>query len=270
MRSIFNIPLVALVLLGTSHQANAQEISYGIKFGGGMALTGGIEAQNSRGALNFAVTGDYKLSLIGPKDELFAELGYKYWKADWKDRTRLTNKPAGYGDFNFWTGVGYTPTGTGHIFNQDPASATRGSVDMRHDVLEGWGLTLGYRYNFPDTNFYAHAGLTVFSMIYQQEVLGELRVYDRIPTVPAATAGTPVLVHREGLNHTPAANSVSPGFFVGAQWRLDKHFFTEVNLGWMSYSTVEYQPFVYTGATAHTTTGSDSKVTLDFCIGLRF
>ncbi|MCL1907895.1 MAG: hypothetical protein FWG12_00830 [Holophagaceae bacterium] len=270
MRSLFVLPLAALVVLGASPQADAQELSYGIKFGGGMALAGGIDAQNSRGALAFAVTGDIKLPWLGPKAELFAELGYRYWKADWIDRTRLPNKPAGYGDLNFWTGTGYTPNGTGHIFNVDPASVTRGSVDMRHDVLEGWGISAGYRYNFPDTNFYVHGAVTLAHMIYQQEILGDLRVYDRIPTVPAADAGTPVLLHREGLNHTPAANSLSPGAFVGAQWRMDKHFFTEVNLGWVTYSTVEYQPFVYTGQTPHTTKGTDSKVTLDFSIGLRF
>ncbi|MCL1909297.1 MAG: hypothetical protein FWG12_08055, partial [Holophagaceae bacterium] len=184
--------------------------------------------------------------------------------------TQLTNKPAGYGDLDFWTGTGYTPNGTGYIFNQDPASIARGAVDMRKNVLEGWGFSFGYRYNLPSTNFYLHGALTLAHMIYYNEVLGELRVYDRIPTVPAADAGTPVLLYREGLNYTPAANSLSPGLFVGGQWRLDKNFFAEANLSWASYSTAEYQPFVYTGKDPHVTTGTDSKVTLEFCFGLRF
>ncbi|MDR0499143.1 MAG: hypothetical protein LBH03_05350 [Holophagales bacterium] len=258
------VALAVAVAIGTSIPAVGQELSYGIKFGGGLALSG-IEAQSSRATLGFALTGEWNFR---QKDELFAEVGYKYFKADWVDRTRLPNKPAGYDGYNFLTGVGYTPSGQGHIFNSNPwQAAAQGSVDMRKEDIEGWGASFGYRYNLPNTNLYFHGALMLNVIDYFEETLGELRVYNALPI---DSARVPALIHQEGLAYTNGKHSFSPGFYVGGQWRMDRNFFIELNLNWISYSTIQYQPLVYTGQAAHTTEDKDSKVFLDFSFGLRF
>jgi hypothetical protein len=261
--------LTVVAAIGASTPSFAQGLSYGIKFGGGLAMTG-TDAQAARAAFNFALTSGWNFR---QKDEVFAEFGYRYYKADWADRTLLPNKPEGYGDHNFLTGVGYHPDGQGHIFNVDPSGTSgwtnRGSVDMRKDNIEGWGLSIGYRFNFPDTNFYLHGALMLNVMNYQQEAIGELQVFDSLPTIPASTPA-PVLLYREGLNYTPGVHSLSPGFYVGGQWRMDKNFFAELNLSWMNYSTINYNPFVYTGKEAHTSEDKDSKLTVEFNFGFRF
>jgi len=249
--------------------ARAQNLSYGIKFGGGLALTGN-EAQASRAALGFAVTGGWNFA---PNAELFAEVGYKYFKADWVDRTRLPNKLGGTTGYeaypNFLTGEGYGANGTkGVLFNSNPwQAAAQGSVDMRKKDLDGWGASVGYRYNFPSTNFYVHGAVMLYVMDYFEEAIGDLRVYSALPT---SSARTPTMIHREGLSHTNGNHSITPGAFVGGQWRMDKNFFFELNLNWMSYSTIQYQPYVYTGQEAHTTTDKDAKVFVDFSFGFRF
>jgi opacity protein-like surface antigen len=248
--------------------AEAQDLSYGIKFGGGLALTGN-EAQASRAALGFAVTGGWNFA---PNSELFIEAGYKYFKADWVDRTRLPNRVGGTTGYtaypNFLTGEGYGTDGVkGHIFNTNPWVASAGSVDMRKEDLEGWGASAGYRLNLPGTNFYVHGAVMLYVMQYFEEVIGELRVYDALPT---NAARNPALLGREGLSFTNGNHSISPGFFAGAQWRLDKNIFFDLNLNWMSYSTIQYQPYVYTGNAATTTTDKDAKVFVDFSFGFRF
>jgi len=257
--------LVVLAAIGSSAPAGAQELSYSIKFGGGLALSGN-EAQASRAAYGFAVTGDMKFR---HKDELFAEFGYRYFKADWVDRTRLPNKPSGYDGYNFLTGSGYGPNGQqGYIFNSNPwAAAAQGSVDMRKENVEGWGASLGYRFNVPNTNFYLHGALTLNVIQYFEEALGELRVYNALPNDEARN---PSQIHREGLNHTNGKHAFSPGLYVGGQWRMDRNFFMELNLNWLSYSTIQYQPYVYTGREAHTTDDKDAKVYVDLSFGFRF
>jgi len=266
--------LAAVLAFGALTPSHAQGLTYGIKFGGGLALND-IEAQSSRAALGFALTGGWNFR---DKDELFAEFGYRYFKADWTERTLLPNTPSGYGAHQFKSGVGYALDADGnviqgHIFNMDPNSggAARGAVDMRKDNVESWGFNFGYRYNFPNTNFYVHGALMLNFVVYQQEIIGDLRVYNKLPDTPGTSPiVVPVQIGREGLNYTPGENSISPGFYVGGQWRMDKNFFAELNLGWMTYSTVNYDPFTYTGKTATTSTDKDSKITLEFSFGLRF
>jgi opacity protein-like surface antigen len=260
------VALAVVVAIGASVPAAAQGLSYGIKFGGGLAMTG-TEAQDSRAMIGFALTGEWKFR---QNDELFAEFAYRYFKADWIDRTRLGDIDPSYAPYEVRHAVGYAPGGvTGYIFNGDPNSYARGAVDMRKDALEGWGLNLGYRYKFPDTNLYAHGGLILNFMYHQQEIMGDIRVYDCLPR-KIQTDPTPQQLYKEGLALTPAVHSIAPGAFAGLQWRMDRHFFSEFNVSWVSYSTIDYVPFAYTGKEAHTEDGSGNKLVVEFHIGFRF
>jgi len=227
----------------------------------------GTDAQDSRAMIGIALTGEWGFR---KKDELFAEFAYRHFKANWLDRTRLGEVDTSYAPSQVRYAVGYTPDGvTGYIFNADPRSNTRGAVDMRKDSLEGWGFNLGYRYNFPDTNFYAHCGLILNFMLHQQEIMGDIRVYNRLPQ-KVASDPAPVQLYKEGLAYTPAVHSIAPGAFAGLQWRMDRHFFTELNASWLSYSTIDYVPLAYTGKEAHTEDGNGNKLVVEFHVGFRF
>jgi hypothetical protein len=269
-------PILAALALAAAGcaTASAQELSYSIKYGGGLALTGS-DAQNSRAMFDFALAGEWGFR---PGMELYAEFGYRYFAAAWTERTPFTDTTGkGYEPAWFKWAVGYSPDAKGFIFNQDPRSNSRGAVDMRRDSLESWGVNLGWRRKASDLlplgDLYFQGGLLVNFMVHQQEIIGDIRVYDKLPdTTNPETPDpvTPTQIHKEGLNFTPAVHSISPGLFAGAQWRSSRHFFSEVNLCWMTYSTVNYVPLAYTGKAAFVEDGSDSKLTVEFNFGFRF
>lgn len=263
--------LAALLALGAATPVAAADLGYGIKFGVGPALTDPAE-QQSRATLNLALTGDWKFA---PGKELFAELNYRYFKADQRDVTPFTDS---YQAYDYYGGGPYTVNyaavnlpgvGAGYIFNADPNYSTRGSADIRRDNIEGLGLSIGYRHQLGQSAFHLQGGLMLTALKYEQEVVGELRVYTNLPqadgSIPANT-----LLYQEGLNYVPSETALKPGAFVGVQARLTPNFFLEANVTYMGYDKVIYMPFTYTGQAATTKTESDSKVVLDFNIGFRF
>ncbi len=235
MKSTFKlVPLAALIALGSASPVAAQGLVAGIKFGAGPVL-GSIGTQGSRANINLALTCEYGL---GAKQEVFAELGYRAFRAEDYEATRL--------------GTGYIdPVTTGTIVPTN-------SVDMRKDQLEGFTLGLGFRRQIGDTNFRWQGGLLVSALKSEQEVTGMITV----------TVGS--TAYREGLSFTPRKTAVKPGAFVGIQYRITDAFFVESNVGVMGYKQVNYVPLSYTGQAAHSVSTDKSKVVFDLNCGFRF
>ena len=228
------VPLAALIALGAALPVAAQGLVAGIKFGAGPAL-GSIGTQGSRANINLALTCEYGL---GAKQEVFAELGYRAFRAEDYEATRI--------------GTGYLSNGTtGPIVPQT-------SVDMRKDQLEGFTLGLGFRRQIGDTNFRWQGGLLVSALKSQQEVTGMITVTNGANT------------YREGLSCTPRKTAIKPGAFAGIQYRFTDSFFVESNVGVMDYKQVNYVPFAYTGQAAHSVSTDKSKVVFDLNCGFRF
>lgn len=260
--------LATLLVLGAAAPASAMDLGYGIKFGVGPTLSDPKE-QGSRASLNLAITGDLKLT---EKSELFAELNYRYFKADQRDVTPFTHSAEvfdRYGDGPYtlrYAQVNLPGIGAGYIFNVDPNAAGRGSADIRKDDIEGLGLSVGYRHQLWDSAFHVHGGITVNALKYKQQVMGELQVYGNLAPLTSGAS----LLYQEGLSFTPSKSSIRPGAFVGVQARFTKDFYVEANATYLSYKKVNYVPFVYSGVDATTVSDNGSKITLDFNIGFRF
>ncbi len=260
--------LAILLALGSAAPLMAGDLSYGIKFGVGPTLSN-PEEQVSRATLNLAFTGDWQFS---EKGALFAELNYRYFKADPRDVTPFTDQMTVIYNSKPYV-IRYAPVtlpgiGAGYIYNAHHRYATEGSADIRKDNLEGLGLSVGYRHQIGDSAFYLHGGLTLNALKYKQEVIGELRVYSALPAPTDSSA--PVPIYQEGLNYTPAKTNLRPGAFAGLQMRLSKDFYVETNVNWISYKTLTYVPFVYSGQAPTTVSETANKVTLDVNIGFRF
>ncbi len=258
--------LATLLALGAAAPVAAADLGYGIKFGVGPTLNDPKE-QVSRATLNLAFTGDWQIT---EKGALFAELNYRYFKADPRDVTPFTDAvDVVYNGRTYniqYAQVVLPGIGTGYIYNADPRSAARGSADIRRDNIEGLGLSLGYRHQLGDSPVYVHGGVMLNALKYKQEVVGELRVYGEVPL----NVGSTTLLYQEGLNYTPAKSNLRPGAFVGFQTRITKDFYVETNATWLSYKKLTYVPFVYSGQAPTTVSEAANKVTLDVNIGLRF
>lgn len=223
-------PLMALLVLSISGGLTAQDLRYGAKFGAG-AVVGAIGEQGSRATVNAAFLVEYPL---GKSTELFGELNYRVFKSVDHEVTKF--------------GTGYTSTGaTGTIV---PTT----SVDIRKDNLEGIALNFGYRRQFMESLFWWQGGLSLASMVSQQEVTGQI------------TVGA----EREGLNFTPGKRSLRPGLFIGAQAKINPNFFVEANLFGTPYQQINYVPRSYTGLPATTVSTNKFKISLDVNIGFRF
>ena len=234
-----HVSLVALLAMGAALPAGAQDIQYGVKFGGG-AVVGAIGPQASRATMNAAFFAERPL---GKTSEVFAEFNYRVYRSVDHEVTQ------------FITGYNINGT-TGAII---PAT----SVDIRKDNLDGYSLSVGYRQQISDSVFWWHGGLSLNNLTSQQEVTGQLA-----PGV-ATTAGVNN-TNREGLNFTPGKSALRPGLFLGAQAKLTPNFFTEVNLTGVGYQWVNYVPYAYTGQPAHVETTNKFKVSIDINLGFRF
>jgi len=224
--------LMAL-LAAASLGLNAEDLQYAAKFGAG-AVVGAIGEQGSRATMNAAFVVELPLA---KNREVFCEVNYRLYNSVDHDVTKL--------------GTGYNAAGaTGNI-------VATSSVDVRKDNLSGYGLSAGYRQQFRDTNFWWQGGLTLASMTSQQEVTGTITVL----TTPS---------YVEGLNFTPAKHTLSPGLFVGGQFKVGPNFFVETNLTALSYQQVNYVPLSYTGKAAHVDTSNKVKLSLDVNVGFRF
>lgn len=219
-----------LLAAGCSLPLSAQAgLTYGMKFGAGPTLSSAGE-QKARAAINFAFLAERPFS---GGATLFAELGYRFFRAEDHEVTRF--------------GTGYAPGGaTGPIVNTS-------SVDIRKDTLEGYLLSAGYRRPLVGDLSW-QAGLTLGSMRSMQEVTGQI------------TVGT----YREGLNYTPSKTAFGLGAFAGLQYRASKDFFLELNVASVGYSEVNYVPFAYTGQPATTETKTKNRLVLDANLGFRF
>lgn len=232
--------LLALVAAGLPMGLQAQELHYGVKFGGG-AVLGAIGPQASRATMNAAFIAEYAL---GKDKEVFGEVNYRVFRSVDRDVT-----PVGQ--------LGYTPTDTtGLIY------ATT-SVDIRKDNLEGYSLSAGYRQQIADSIFWWQAGLSLNNMNSQQEVTGQL-----VPGVALLKDVTNA--NHEGLNYTPGKTSLRPGLFIGAQAKISPNFFVETNLNGVGYQWVNYVPHAYTGRASYVETTNKFKVSLDVNVGFRF
>lgn len=225
--------LVALLAMGAALPAGAQDIQYGVKFGGG-PVVGVVGPQASRATMNAAFFAERPL---GKTSEVFAELNYRVYRSVDHEVTQF--------------GTGYTPAGT------TAAIVPATSVDVRKDNLEGYALNLGYRQQLFGSDFWWQGGLSLNSMTSQQDVTGQI--------VPGGLAA-----NREGLNFTPAKRSIRPGAFLGVQAKIAPNFFAEVNIGGVGYQWANYVPYSYTGQPAHVETANKFKVSLDINLGFRF
>lgn len=226
--------LATLLALGAAAPVAAADLGYGIKFGVGPTLNDPKE-QAARPTLNLAITGDMKLS---ETSELFAELNYRYFKADPRNATLY--------------GTGFRPDGVnGGVFTISPAT----SIDLRRDNIEGLGLSAGYRLQLWDSAFHVQGGVSVTALKYRQEVSGSFNYTSSL---------------YEGMNFTFANTAVKPGAFVGVQARVTSNFFVEANATWISYEKINYVPYTYSGQAPTTVTENGSKVALDLNIGFRF
>ena len=231
--------LLAPLVLAMALPASAQELQYGVKFGGG-AVVGAIGPQASRATMNAAFMVERP---IGKTSEVFAEFNYRVYRSVDHEATQF--------------GTGFTPSGTtGAIIPQT-------SVDIRKDNLEGYALNLGYRRQFLDTLFWWQGGISLNNLSSQQEVTGQLA-----PGV--ATAAAVNNTNREGLNFTPGKSSLRPGLFLGAQAKITPNFFVEANVSGVGYQWVNYVPYSYTGQPAHVETTNKFKVSIDLNLGFRF
>jgi len=235
--------LTCLAILALGHGLSAQDAKWviGIKSGGGAALNS--SSDQSRVNLNLGLTGEYRLT---EKTAVFAELKYRTFRSVYHEATRF--------------GSGYTLNGT--FVNQTASTlgiTMANSVDVRRDVVEGYGLAFGYRGPLMG-DFSWQAGLSLDSFKSTQEVTGAITV----------NTGVPASTTREGLSYTPSKTGVKPGAFVGAQWTVSPNFYVESNLAFVSFKQINYLPTAYTGAAASTETKNVNKVLLEVNAGFRF
>ncbi|WLT31966.1 hypothetical protein [Geothrix sp. PMB-07] len=235
-----HIALLASLSAGLPMGLHAQELHYGVKFGGG-AVVGAIGPQASRATMNAAFIAEYPL---GKDKEVFGEVNYRVFRSVDHEVT-----PIGQ--------LAYTPTNTTGLLY----AAT--SVDIRKDNLEGYSLSAGYRQQIAASAFWWQAGLSLNNMNSQQEVTGQL-------VAGVATPGAVTNANHEGLNFTPGKTSLRPGLFIGAQAKVSPSFFVEANLNGIGYQWVNYTPHAYTGQASHVETNNKFKLSLDINVGFRF
>lgn len=240
--SLKHTALLALLAAGLPLGLHAQELHYGVKFGGG-AVVGAIGPQASRATMNAAFIAEYPL---GKDKEVFGEVNYRVFRSVDHDVT-----PVGQ--------LGYTPTNTTGVIY------TATSVDIRKDNLEGYSLSAGYRQQIAGSIFWWQAGLSLNNMNSQQEVTGQLA-----PGVTGQVPNTVNSTNREGLNFTPGKTSLRPGLFIGTQAKISPNFFVETNLNGVGYQWVNYVPHTYTGQAPRVETTNKFKLSLDVNVGFRF
>lgn len=144
------------------------------------------------------------------------------------------------------------------------ALSAASSADRRKLSLEGFSLRAAYRAPIMEGLSW-QAGLIINRFKATEEVSGTLR--------PAGTTSTGY----ESLAYTPQSSKVTPGLFAGVKYQVNNVFSLEANVIGMSYGTVKWQPYWYTGQNSATSgnpvgapkTQNRSGFALEFAAGLR-
>lgn len=216
---------------------------FAIKFhGGGTAgsLKDDLHAQNM---LGLGIEGTYALS---PNSAIIGELTFSsYGAGKGYDNTKLT-------------GTVYAGDGLSNVGGTPVTLALASSVDYRKNSLQGFSLRGGYRSTF--SGIWAwQAGLTLDRMQYRQEASGTLQ-----PRVGASAYGSP-----EGFAVTPTKTGIGIGVFAGVKAQFSENFSFETNLLSVGYTSINYQPFTYTGKAPSSTTQNRHGFLLEMAFGLK-
>jgi len=156
------------------------------------------------------------------------------------------------------TGTVWASNGQSSVLGVPITLAPGTSVDYRKNSLQGFSLRGGYRATFQGVWAW-QAGLTLDRLQYRQEANGTLQ-----PQLGGAAIGS-----LEGFAVTPTKTGMGIGAFAGVKAQISENFSFETNLLSVGYTSIDYQPFTYTGAAPSYTTRSRHGVVLEVAFGLK-
>ena len=243
------VGLMAISSAASSIQAADLPMSPGLKLHYGMTQGNLHQDLNANSMLGIGLTLD--LAKVG-QGTVFGELTYSYF-AGLDFAKQFDPKATPF--------VSGTPGGTvfpgGRVYANTSADNRKNQL-TGFDVRGGYRAPLGWGWNW-------QAGLSLESLKYEQQASGQL--FYNTPTI-LTTQASPF---NESIATTSHTNKMNLGAFGGLQFPFGEAFSFEVNLATVGYSSINYVPKVYSGATVATTeTKTRRGFVLDFAIGTKF
>jgi hypothetical protein len=248
------LPLALAAAAAASLHAQGTGVSFDTKIRGGFTM--GSLFDDLRAQKMMGVAMGMSMPMAGGR--LLADFGFEYFPG--KDYDAMPKTGTFY----------YNPASPATSYNGTPialaiSAGSYGSADRRKMRMQGFNVRVGYSAKaFAGWDW--QAGLSLDNFKVSEERTGTLYPLAGTTSITNPAVGK---VYYESLSVVSERTKMGLGAFAGLSTQMTDDAKLEFNLRSVGYTSVQYQPFTYTGRPVSVDTKNRMGLALEVSLGLR-